>query len=712
MKKVLAVIAALLVVGGGATAAVLIASQNKGPAIVVTASPPASAYTIEYVPNEKWGGSVQVRWGPELFAQSSDVFNYDLALAAGALSAAATDGEKPNGEYIVDAYTTLGFDEQNITLYSYPDNALSVTKIGNSRKDNKYYIDLWNLIGDNRYNDKGSAFSIASKDMGGWNLLVITMRGTEGRDIFSDANLGSIDFLDVKSHRGFHEFFYDVRLGVEEYLSRHEELVKPNTKILVIGHSFGGAAANLFAAAFNRSDISEPWNNWIDKNNVYAYTFASPLTYSGKSAGTYSNIFNVVNERDNVPLMPEGNGKRFGMDYPPFAEGDSIYKKGDSAGNLTRAFSSGNHAVQLYVAKIKALKDNDPTIIEIESSYDESVRAVEEARVASSRAAEQARVESSRAAQEESRRQAEEESRRQEEEAERRKLETLEGAGIIVMTSTATDFTVSIIDPETGYTNQVRRFVLPSGGTMEYANMDGTQMGNMYPSRYMFDETYRRYAITKYKAGEAGWITENGTFFSVTEKVYAGLGDFSVRQSQRAVGFGVDGYFYYWQSDGSRYNQYKRVPANNVTPSAVEDLPNDYWVIRHLQQTNGKSHPMAPSSATDFLNDKQCIVNLNDRIAICDALPYSEESTYSTGMHLSTQPNLVEIIPSLDGRTSWGGIASPDGKSIAFVSYASGKNELFTVAATGGEPIKVSASLSFSSKNRIDAGQAVLIDWR
>ena len=685
MKKILAAIAAVTVLGGGVTAAVLLSNQSKEP--MATASPSVSSYTIEYMPNEKWGGSTQVRWGPELFAQPSDIFNYDLALAAAALSAAAYGNG--TGNYIVNAYETLGFSKMAISLYGYPDNE----ELNNPSK-----LDA--------FDDSSLAFSIASKSLKGEELVVITLRGTKQnpidaashgyldidavKDWGTNLHFTPVDFLGVKAHAGFNDFFNDVLRGWNDHMERHPSLEDKKIKILITGHSLGGAVANMLGAFFNA-----PENLWANEEGIYVYTLAAPKTYEGKSPKTTScnNIFNIINKKDQVPTLL--NGKWFGCEKY-FSEGDKVGWDG--------------HPQQLYIAKIKEMRDTDTAIVEMEASYAESVRVAEAARVASSRAAEQSRVESSRAAEEESRRQAEEESRRQEEEAERRKLETLESAGIIVMTGTTGSFTISTIDPETGFSNQVRRFVLPSGGgPLEYANLD-IQEGHMNPSKYMFDENYRRYAITHNKTpNEAGWITEDGLFYNVSEKVLSGLGDFSVRRGQRSIGFGVDGWFYYVQEDGSYYRDYKRVPINNVTPSAVEDLP-DYMVARHLQQTNNKSRAMAPKAATDFLNNNQCIVDQNDRIAICDALPYTEEES-KFSLYWSKTPNLVEVIPNPQGRTSWGGIASPDSKKIAFISYASGRNDLFTVVATGGEPTKISTGFSFSN-NRSSGSGTFLIDWR
>ncbi|MCL2313112.1 MAG: dockerin type I domain-containing protein, partial [Firmicutes bacterium] len=72
-----------------------------------------------------------------------------------------------------------------------------------------------------------------------------------------------------------------------------------NIKIWVTGHSRGAAVANLVAANLTK--------NLPDmKNNIFAYTFATPsvskMTYSEKRS--YNNIFNILNPEDFITYMP------------------------------------------------------------------------------------------------------------------------------------------------------------------------------------------------------------------------------------------------------------------------------------------------------------------------------------------------------------------------------------------------------------------------
>ena len=404
MKKSIAIIAVCVVLGGGVSAGV--ALVDRGPDVPITASVEEINKTIQYHPHDKWGGAVDVRWGPALFEQSSDVFNYDLALVAGALSAAAWDGDKDAGVYIIDAYKELDFAESNITLYSYPKSSLNVTRI----KDGKYY-DGGKMQGDTPFGDDNLAFSIASRSMkGGWSLLAITLRSTvtDGDKVTDADYFGSRDFLGADTHNGFHAFFDDAKIGLEEYLGRHPEIQKNPLKVLVTGYSLGGAGANLLAAWLNSDECG-----FISEENVYAYTMAAPFNYNGNHPNTTAckNIFNVVNKKDPVAALKSpkqlakyttgnpvfeflgamsGNGfaKRFGIDLK-FSEGDTLDME--------------THAIQLYIAMLKRQREISPDVAALEAAYAESIRAEAEARSA---------------AEAESLRQVEEEAKRKQREAE------------------------------------------------------------------------------------------------------------------------------------------------------------------------------------------------------------------------------------------------------------------------------------------------------
>jgi len=240
--------------------------------------------------NHSWG-STDIKWGRPLFYTKSTEYSDDIALVAAALSAAAYNGDENNGYYIEKAYRDLGFNEENIYLYSYPNHPKNCSALEGM-------------------NDEDSAFSIAHRVLDDIPILVIALRGTEGiGDAIKDISVGSTNFLSEKAHNGFYDFYEDVVRGLVDYADSHPEISiasdNGSLRILITGHSYGAAGANLLGAWFNN-----PLNNWTDKEKIYVYTFASPNTYYGNNPEVSSciNIFNIVNVEDPVPKLPFRSG--------------------------------------------------------------------------------------------------------------------------------------------------------------------------------------------------------------------------------------------------------------------------------------------------------------------------------------------------------------------------------------------------------------------
>ena len=108
-------------------------------------------------------------------------------------------------------------------------------------------------------------------------------------------------------HKGFADaadFAYD---GLHRYLEKLGT-ERDNIKLLLIGHSRGGAVANLLGARFIRDRI------YALPENIYTYTFAAPngVLWMERAQPAYHRIFNIVNNEDFVTkVMPSvwGFGK-------------------------------------------------------------------------------------------------------------------------------------------------------------------------------------------------------------------------------------------------------------------------------------------------------------------------------------------------------------------------------------------------------------------
>ena len=245
---------------------------------------------------------VPVSWDEASFFSSSNPptgYNKDLAFACSVLSTAAYNGtcdihnNTTNGHFIEETYRSLGFTEEKIKLFSYP---------GHPKNQTEYEA-------VNTSEDK-HAFAIADKtisvDGDSYHLIVITLRGTGGElfrippspDWRSNiiGALDSLPFLDTRGHAGFVDFYRKIRTALNQYIEINNLKDANKNKILITGHSLGGAAASLLTADLSNSeDIAK-------KNNIYCYTFGSPnpVMLTGTKTKMFDNIFNIVNRRDPV----------------------------------------------------------------------------------------------------------------------------------------------------------------------------------------------------------------------------------------------------------------------------------------------------------------------------------------------------------------------------------------------------------------------------
>ena len=170
---------------------------------------------------------------------------------------------------------------------------------------NKGYIDVvpQNYGGD-------SAYAIGYKSVNNTTILTITARGTttasEGiGDFFHGGDSGN-DFPCGKIYHNVFEFEEQVWGGLNDYINNHSNIVSAeNLKILITGHSLGGACASSLAARIDyyidNFSNEYSWLKNISKNSVFAYTFGGikTLTQNDNIEDNYENIHNVYNYFDD-----------------------------------------------------------------------------------------------------------------------------------------------------------------------------------------------------------------------------------------------------------------------------------------------------------------------------------------------------------------------------------------------------------------------------
>lgn len=230
-------------------------------------------------------------------------FNKDLAMACGIMSRAAED---ENGEGIKKIYKEqFGISDKDILL-------------GDSKGVDHYGESL--------------SYSVAGKDIGSNKVLIVTARGSmTPYEFVSDFTTSVTKDNFLRQYTTFdlvNDFQNYIWTGIETYLDKHPEYKRAkNLKVLVCGHSLGGAAANLVAARMilllrrgeYLSDIISPEDIYcytfgaIDAVSQYYYEKLSPLpnlngTYTVKEIecsykvpieSGFENIHNIYNEKDS-----------------------------------------------------------------------------------------------------------------------------------------------------------------------------------------------------------------------------------------------------------------------------------------------------------------------------------------------------------------------------------------------------------------------------
>jgi hypothetical protein len=128
-------------------------------------------------------------------------------------------------------------------------------------------------------------------------IILIGVRGTaEGWDGWRDADAKQVPIEGGtgKAHQGFYEAFMALRPFIDRYILRF----RTNQKIIVCGHSLGGAISLLLSEWLHREITSD----------VILYTFGSPRAGDKDFVESASGLVHhrIVNQNDPVPSVPAG----------------------------------------------------------------------------------------------------------------------------------------------------------------------------------------------------------------------------------------------------------------------------------------------------------------------------------------------------------------------------------------------------------------------
>lgn len=267
-------------------------------------------------------------WCPALFEEPSVRYNNELALVAAQMSAEAED---TTGKNITGLFDRYGIEHYK--PYRYGES--SAFAIGHD------------------------TLTIDGVDT---TVLVIVARGTmtlaEG---IGDLCKGwswekTHDFLGYAVWDNVYDFQEQIWAGLDDYLRSYLDLAyEENMKILVTGHSLGGAAADMIAAKLTEDSA---WGagrfGGVGKMNIYAYTFGAikVLATENNVSDGYENIHNIYNYYDSYG--PNGNQRLTNASSPnaKFGHTELLYFQLAETG-INLWDSCNNHLIENYIEELE-----------------------------------------------------------------------------------------------------------------------------------------------------------------------------------------------------------------------------------------------------------------------------------------------------------------------------------------------------------------------
>ncbi len=230
------------------------------------------------VSSSRGNGKVHVDFDENMFSADSVCYNHSLACFCAQFSIIGYDmpvnGEKKTGG-IVYALEQIGMS--GIEIYS------------ESLEDEVNYFFANRII------------NVSGKE---YTLVFAAFLGSRLGQWYTNFDAGTCE-----THKGFEKCKDFIFEKLNSYISSLG-IQKENTKILLTGHSRGGAVANLLASQLIDGEL------FASKENIYTFTFASPSVTmkSEKDEEKYKRIFNIVNDEDFVTkcMIPRWGYGRYG----------------------------------------------------------------------------------------------------------------------------------------------------------------------------------------------------------------------------------------------------------------------------------------------------------------------------------------------------------------------------------------------------------------
>ena len=224
--------------------------------------------------------------------------------------------------------------------------------------------------------DRGNCFAISHKNVNesGENatILFIVARGTKAdenpgellgdyfksdrKDLYFGNNENNYhSMLNCSIYDNIYDFYEQIEKGIKDYIEKFPEIkIDKNLKVLLTGHSLGGAAVNLYAAKLI-DDIkhNNSINEYIKQEAVFTYTFGAITVIKNvinNYERGYENIFNIYNYYDS--FGPHGNYAWTYASSPYKKFGYTLIYNDDRLYFEENGMSNNNHKMENYMSAL------------------------------------------------------------------------------------------------------------------------------------------------------------------------------------------------------------------------------------------------------------------------------------------------------------------------------------------------------------------------
>ena len=214
-------------------------------------------------------GQLKFRYSDSFFLHSACSYDHELAIMSLGLTMSAFTYKADGDKHARAALHAIGCDDRTIESFRFDDQQSCADSCG--------YIIAAKKLPDDTF------------------LIPVVIRShCYGGEWVSNAHAVEEAYPDHAV--GFKAAADGVYDAVTDYITRRG-FDRGRVKLWLCGYSRGGAVTNLLGARFT-------FESGIGKDNIFAYSFATPVTVFDRACLFTDNIFNIMSEMDIVPRMP------------------------------------------------------------------------------------------------------------------------------------------------------------------------------------------------------------------------------------------------------------------------------------------------------------------------------------------------------------------------------------------------------------------------